>query len=134
MIENSAQDCLSYILISNSLCKLFLAYSKWPYICLKVNLCFIHIITSSFSEYSTFFYASCDLWLLPCYLMWLMCNWVMLLLTLTLSPKNWKIKIKIKEKEKENKNKKIRKKLSLLLVILTKRVSVMSKSKSLWEE
>jgi len=28
LIENFVQDCLSYILISNSLCKLLLAYPK----------------------------------------------------------------------------------------------------------
>ena len=32
LIENSIQDCLPYIQISNGLCKLFLAYSKWLYI------------------------------------------------------------------------------------------------------
>jgi len=31
-IKNSVQDYLPYILISNSLCKLFLAYPKQPYI------------------------------------------------------------------------------------------------------
>jgi len=30
LIENSIQDCLPYILVSNGLCELFLAYPKWP--------------------------------------------------------------------------------------------------------
>jgi len=29
-IKNSVQDCLSYILVPNGPCKLFLAYPKWP--------------------------------------------------------------------------------------------------------
>jgi len=30
LIENSVQNCLLYIQISNGLCELFLAYPKWP--------------------------------------------------------------------------------------------------------
>ena len=67
-IENSVQDCLPYIQISNGLCELFLAYFKWPCICLKVNMCIIFCIISSLPECSMFFYALCDLW--PCHLMW----------------------------------------------------------------
>jgi len=38
-IENSAQDGLSYILITHGLCSTTLAYSKWPCISLEVNIC-----------------------------------------------------------------------------------------------
>jgi len=105
LIENSVQDCLPYIQIPNGLYKLFLAYPKWPCICLKVNMCITHCITSSFLEYSTFFYISCNLWLwlLPYHLMWLICNQVMLSLTLTLSSKNRKMKLNQKKKQKKNK-------------------------------
>ena len=69
MIENSEQDCLSYILIPNSLHKLFLAYSKWLCVCLKVNMYITCYIILSFSECFIFFHMSCDLW--PYHLMWL---------------------------------------------------------------
>jgi len=59
-IENSVQDCLSYILISNGLCKLFLAYSKWPCVCLKGNIC-IPCCMISFPECSISFYMLCNL-------------------------------------------------------------------------
>ena len=48
LIENFVQDCLSHILISNSLCKLLLAYPKWSCVCYKVNMCCICYITSFF--------------------------------------------------------------------------------------
>jgi len=35
-IEDSVQDGLPYILISNGPCKLFLAYPKWP--------CILHVV------------------------------------------------------------------------------------------
>ena len=72
-------------------------------------MCIIHCMTLSLPEYSIFFYVSHDLWLSLslCHLMWLMCDWVISLLTLTLSPKDKKIKIN--RKENKNKNKKIRK-------------------------
>jgi len=38
-IENSVQDCLSYILKAHGLCSTTLAYSKWSCVCLKVNMC-----------------------------------------------------------------------------------------------
>ena len=88
--ENSVQDCLLYMLISNSPCKLFLAYPKWLYVCLKVNMYITYYITSSLPECSTSFHVLCDLSLLlsPYHLMLLMCDWVMLSLTLTISSKN----------------------------------------------
>jgi len=49
-IENSVQDCLPYILIPNGPCKLFIAYPKWPCVCLKVNMWFTHYIMSSFQN------------------------------------------------------------------------------------
>ena len=98
-IENSIQDYLSYIQISNGPCELFLAYPKWPCIHLKVNIYITYCMISSLSEYSIFFYVSYDLslLLLLCCLMWLMCDQVMSSLTLTLSSKNRKIKIKIRK-------------------------------------
>jgi len=114
LIENSIQDCLSYIQIPNGSYRLFLAYPKWPCICLKVNMCITCYMTLSLPEYFISFYVSHDLWLSLCHLMWLMWDWVVSLLTLTLSSKNRKMKIN-KNKNK-NKNKK---KLSSLLVILT---------------
>ena len=54
-IENSVQDCLPYIQVPNGLCKLFLTYPKWLYICLKVNMYITYYMTLSFP-------ASCDLW------------------------------------------------------------------------
>ena len=71
--------------------ELFPAYSKWPCICLKVNMCITCCIMLSF-------HTSYDLWssLSPCYLRWLMCDWVMSSLTLTLSSKNRKMKNKLK--------------------------------------
>jgi len=88
--ENSVQDCLLYMLIPNSPCKLFLAYPKWPYVCLKINMYITHCITSSLPECSMSFHMLCDLSLplSPYHLMLLMCDWVMLSLTLTLSSKN----------------------------------------------
>ena len=59
-IENSVQDCLPYILIPNGLYKLFLAYSKWPCVCLKVNMCFYMLYDVILSEPSISFYVSCD--------------------------------------------------------------------------
>jgi len=63
-------------------------------------MCCTCCMTSSFSEPSTFFYMSYDLWpsLLLC-LMWLMCDQVMLPLTLTLSSKNRKMRKKIKRNQ-----------------------------------
>ena len=49
-IENSVQDYLSYILIPNGLCKLLLAYPKWPCVHLKVNMCFTRCMISSFQN------------------------------------------------------------------------------------
>jgi len=60
-IENSVQDCLLYILIPNSPCKLFLAYPQWPCVHLKVNMYTTYCMTLSLSECSISFYASCDL-------------------------------------------------------------------------
>jgi len=61
-IENSVQDYLLYIQIPNGLCKLFLAYPKWPCICLKVNMYFICFITSSFQNllYPSMCHVTCD--------------------------------------------------------------------------
>ena len=50
-IENSVQDCLPYIQIPNGPCKLFLAYPKWPCVCLKINICITHCMTSSFQNF-----------------------------------------------------------------------------------
>ena len=47
-IENSVQDCLPYIQIPNGPCKLFLAYPKWLYICLKVNIYITRCMILSF--------------------------------------------------------------------------------------
>jgi len=80
-IENSVQDCLLYILIPNGLCELFLAYPKWLCVCLKVNICTTHYMTSSLPECPMFFHVSCDLWL--CHLMW-PAVWQCDLVTLTL--------------------------------------------------
>ena len=49
-IENSIQACLSYILIPNGPCKLFLAYPKWSCVYLKVNMCFTCCMTSFFQN------------------------------------------------------------------------------------
>ena len=49
-IENSIQDCLSYILVSNGLCKLLLAYPKQPYIGHKVNMCCIYCMILFFQN------------------------------------------------------------------------------------
>jgi len=110
-IENSVQDCLPYIQIPNGLCELFLAYPKWPCVCLKVNICITHCMTLSFLKCSISFHMSCDLSLslLLCHLMWLMCDQVMSSLTLTLNSKNRKIEIRSESREK----------LSPLLAILT---------------
>ena len=61
-IENFVQDCLPYILIPNGLCKLFLAYPKWPYVRLKVNIYITCCMISSLLEYFTSFHVSSDLW------------------------------------------------------------------------
>jgi len=37
-IENSVQDCLPYISKTNGSCFTTLAHSKWPFVCLKVNI------------------------------------------------------------------------------------------------
>ena len=66
--ENSVQDCLPYIQIPNGPCKLFLAYPKWPCVRLKVNMCFIHCMTSSFQN--LLYPSMCYVTLWPCYLMW----------------------------------------------------------------
>jgi len=50
LIENSVQDCLPYILIPNGPCELFLAYPKWPCVCLKINMCCTHCMMSSFQN------------------------------------------------------------------------------------
>ena len=62
LIENSVQDCLPYIQIPNGLCKLFLAYPKQPCVCLKVNICFIHCMTSSFQNllHPFMYHVTCD--------------------------------------------------------------------------
>jgi len=77
-IENSVQDCLPYVLIPNSLYKLFLAYPKWPCVRLKVNMCFTHCITSSFQNLlsPSMCYVTCDC------IIWcdLLCDSVILLL------------------------------------------------------
>ena len=49
-IENSVQNCLPYILIPNGLCELFLVYPKWPYVCLKINMCFTYCMMLSFQN------------------------------------------------------------------------------------
>ena len=41
LIENFVQDCPFYIPKTNGLCSTTLAYPKWLYICLKVNMCII---------------------------------------------------------------------------------------------
>jgi len=101
-VENSIPDCLPYIQIPNGSCELFLAYPKWPCVCLKVNICITHCITSSLPECSISFHVSCDLWpsLSLCHLMWLMCDQVMLSLTLILSSKNIIKENKLKRKSK----------------------------------
>ena len=125
-IKNSIQDYLPYIWLPNSLCKLFIAYPKWPHILLKVNMYITHYIMLSLPECSTSFSISHDLSLSLslCYLIWLMCDQVMSSLTLTLSSQNRKIENKSKSKSKwEQKNKK---KLSPLSAILTQRLFVSS--------
>ena len=61
-IESSVQDGLPYIQIPNGLCKLFLTYPKQPYVCLKVNICFTHCITSSFQNllFPSIHHVTCD--------------------------------------------------------------------------
>ena len=61
LIENSIQDCLPYIQIPNGSCKLFLAYPKWPCVCLKVNMYITYCMISSLPECSMSFPALCDL-------------------------------------------------------------------------
>jgi len=102
LIENSVQDYLTYIQIPNGLYKLFLAYPKWPCVCLKVNICITHCMTSSVPDCSMSFYTSHDLWLSLslCHLMWLICDQVMLSLTLTLCSKNRMKENKSNENEK----------------------------------
>ena len=97
-MKNSVQDCLPYILIPNGPCELFIAYPKWLCVCLKINMCLICYMMSSLLESSSFFHMSCDLWLSlsPCYLMWLMCDQVMLSLNSSSKNRIKKNKLKIK--------------------------------------
>jgi len=62
LIENSVQDCLSYIQIPNGLCKLFLAYPKQPCVCLKVNMCITYCMMLSFQNLlcSSMCHVTCD--------------------------------------------------------------------------
>ena len=62
LIENSVQDCLPYIQIPNGPCKLFLAYPKWPCVCLKVNMYITYCMTSSFQNLlcPSMCYVTCD--------------------------------------------------------------------------
>jgi len=60
-IENSVQDCLPYILIPNGPCKLFLAYPKWPCVCLKVNM-YYHTLYDIISS-RIFYVLLCVMWL-----------------------------------------------------------------------
>ena len=61
-IENSVQDCLPYIHIPNGPCELFLAYPKWPCVCLKVNMYFTCFIISSFQNllHPSMCHVTCD--------------------------------------------------------------------------
>ena len=62
-IENSIQDCLRYKPQTTGLCTITLAYSKWPYVCLKATIYIVYSITSFLSESSTIFHHgtwSCD--------------------------------------------------------------------------
>ena len=62
LIENSVQDCLSYILIPSGLCELFIAYPKQLCIYLKINICFIYYMTSFFQNIlcSSIYLMTCD--------------------------------------------------------------------------
>ena len=68
LIESSVYDCLSYISKTNGLCSTTLAYPKWPYIYLKVNILYNIIFPKPFTifHYNTWLYdsvnviASCD--------------------------------------------------------------------------
>jgi len=59
-IENSIQDGLPYIQMSNGLCELFLTYPKWPCLCLKVSHVFPTLYDIIFPEPSTSSPVSCD--------------------------------------------------------------------------
>ena len=59
-IENSIQDHLPYIPKTNGPCSTTLAYPKWLYIYLKVNMYYIYYIISFILESSTAFH--CVMW------------------------------------------------------------------------
>ena len=61
-IENSVQDCLPYIQILTGPCKLFLAYPKWPCVCLKVNMHSPYCMTSLFQNFllPSMYHVTCD--------------------------------------------------------------------------
>ena len=99
-IESSVQDGLPYIQIPNGLCELFLTYSKWLCVCLKVNICFTCYMTSSFQNllYSSMRHVTCDR------VIWcdILCDSVIFVtLTLTLVLKIDKQKINWKENKNE---------------------------------
>ena len=50
LIENSVQNSLPYILNLHSLCQLLLTYPKQLCISLKINICYIYCIISSFQN------------------------------------------------------------------------------------
>ena len=60
-IENSVQDCLSYILRPMVHATLLLAYPKQPCVCLKVNMCFNMLYNIILSELSILFPCDCDI-------------------------------------------------------------------------
>ena len=63
-IENSVQDHLPYISKTTSLYFTTLAYPKWPYVCLKINMYIICYMISFLSKSSTIFHH--DMWSCDC--------------------------------------------------------------------
>jgi len=96
LIENSVQDCLSYILKPHGLCQLLLTYSKQPYQDQYVLNLLYDII---FSEPFISFYVICDHVTVT-----FLCDHLQqcdsdVMLTLTLSSKNREINEKKSKKE-----------------------------------
>ena len=60
LIENSIWDHLPYIPKTNGLCSTTLAYPKWPYVWLKVNIYIICYIISSFQNLQPSSIMTCD--------------------------------------------------------------------------
>ena len=94
LIENSVQDCLPYILLTDGPCSTTLAYPKWLYVCLKAIMYIIHNLMLFLLEPSTIFHHG--IW--PCNSVTMTCD---IPLIPKSSPKN---RIDWEEQKKEKKN------------------------------